>query len=127
MTGPPTLYCHREGLWLSLGGERGGVSSEDNTEGHRFTLQLVEQELYLLFTPACFPEGSYHSNSFVKGHKHTHTHTQHLGGTPFMRSTFHAHLPSPLLLAESWCSISSQGKRQRPHLTANKGGNLEHE
>lgn len=54
------------------------MTSGDNKEGQRSTLQLGEQELYLLFTPASFPDGSYHSNSFIKGHTRQSTSETHL-------------------------------------------------
>lgn len=60
------------------------MAGGENKDGHRFTPQLAEQERYLQLTPVCFPEGSYHSNSFVKGHT-----KQHLRDTPFMRSVLH--------------------------------------
>lgn len=54
------------------------MAGGENKEGHIFTLQLVKQEPYVQLTPACFPEGSYHSNSFVKGHTRQSTSETHL-------------------------------------------------
>lgn len=59
------------------------MSSREYKEGYRPTLQLVGQELYLQFIPACLPErNAYHSDSFYQG---THK-TEHLRDTPFLRS-----------------------------------------
>lgn len=54
---PPHTLTIIEWALSPVGWEEGAGSRRDNKEGHRSTLQLVEQELYLLFTLAFFSDG----------------------------------------------------------------------